>query len=180
MVVRSHLGGLSLTRILRSVCQPLQAWECKRASRETELALDLVEAEVPIVPFPLSHTKRGQTAREMMPLRPFCAGLTAGQLPPVLADPNDFLNVRADRVQAAHLQGCQRQTLGGVVLLAVADHQDFQASRQPAALRSGWGTPMLTHRVPVAPAVLLQAAYDIPAIVANPLAAVRSYRNAVR
>jgi hypothetical protein len=28
--------------------------------------------------------------------------------------------------------------------------------------------------------VLLQAAYDIPAIVANPLAAVRSDRNAVR
>ena len=58
-------------RILRSLSQPLQAWESKRASPETELALELVDAEVPIVPLPLQHTKRGQAAREMMPLRPF-------------------------------------------------------------------------------------------------------------
>jgi hypothetical protein len=105
-----------------------------KASLETELALELVEAEVPIMPLPLQPTKRGQAAREMMPLRPFGTGLTASQAPFILTDPDDFLNVRADVVQAAHLQCCPRQTIGGVVLLTVSDHQYFQASIQPATL----------------------------------------------
>jgi hypothetical protein len=63
---------------LRSSSQPLQAWECMRASLETELSLEFVKAEVSIVPLPLQHTKRDQAAREMMPLRPFRTGLTAG------------------------------------------------------------------------------------------------------
>jgi hypothetical protein len=111
---------------LRSLSQPLQTWECMRASLETELALELVDAEVPIVPFPLQHTKRGQAAREMMPLRPFGTGLTAVQAQLILADPDDFLNVRAHVVQAAHLQCCQRQTIDGVVLLAVSDTSTFR------------------------------------------------------
>ena len=41
-----------------------------RVPLETELALEVVDTEVPIVPLPLQHTTRGQAAREMMPLRP--------------------------------------------------------------------------------------------------------------
>ena len=53
-------------QMLRSLSQPLQAWEWMRAPLETELALELVDTEVPIVPLPLQHTKGGQAAREMM------------------------------------------------------------------------------------------------------------------
>ena len=42
-----------------------------RASLETELALQFVDAELPIVPLPLQYTKGDQAAREMVPLRPF-------------------------------------------------------------------------------------------------------------
>jgi hypothetical protein len=56
---------------LRSSSQPLQAWECMRASLETELALQFVKAELPIGPLPLQHTKGDEAAREMVPLRPF-------------------------------------------------------------------------------------------------------------
>src|SRR5262245_58749334 len=38
---------------LRSSSQPLQAWECMRASLETELSPEFVDTEVPIVPLPL-------------------------------------------------------------------------------------------------------------------------------
>ena len=58
-------------RVLRSASQPLQGRKHTGATSQTELALELVDAEVPIVPLPLQHTKRGQAAREMMPLRPF-------------------------------------------------------------------------------------------------------------
>jgi hypothetical protein len=59
-----------------------------------------------------------------MSLRPFGSCLTASQLKLILADTDHFLNLCAERVQATHLSGRKRQTIGGVVLGAVSDDQD--------------------------------------------------------
>jgi len=158
-----------LSQTLRSSSQPLQTGKCMRTSLETEVALELADAEVAIVPLPLQHTKRGQAAREMMPLRPFRTGLTACQVQLIFADPDDLLNVRADAIQAAHLHRRQRQAIGGVVLLAVSDNQHLQAPIQPVARSPVRVPPMMTHRVPIEPAILFETAHEIPAIVVNPL-----------
>ena len=59
--------------------------------------------------------------------------------------------------------------MGGVGLLAVSDHQDCEASAPPAALSPVRGPPMVPHGVPSAPAILVEPAHELPAIVAHPL-----------
>jgi hypothetical protein len=78
--------------------------------------------------FPLQHTKGGQATAEMMQLRPRGADLTATQPELILTHPNDFLNVSADAISAAHLGSGERQAIGGIVLGAVPDDQDLQTT----------------------------------------------------
>ena len=92
-----------------------------------ELALELVDGETAVMPFPLQDTKRDQTAGEVMPLSPLGAGLTATQAELSLTDPHDFFNVRAPPLELAHRHGRQRPAVGGKGLGAVSDDQHVQA-----------------------------------------------------
>jgi hypothetical protein len=121
------------------------------------------------MPFPLQHTKRDEAAREMVPLRLFRPRLTAGQTQLIRAHAEDFRDWRAAAIQAAHCRGRERQALGGVVLLAVSDHQDFETPAPPAPLGPVGVPPMVTQRVPSEPAILLQATPKIPPVGPNPL-----------
>ena len=103
-----------------------------------------------------------------MPLRPLRACLTAGQPKLVLAHADHFFDLGAERIQVTDLRGRQRQAIGGVVLGAVSDDQDFQASSQPAAFAPRGVAPIRPEGLPIEPAILLQAAHEIPAIVPNP------------
>jgi hypothetical protein len=117
----------------------------------------------------LQHTKRAQTASAMMLLSPGRSGLTTRQAEWSCADTKQFLALRAYPIQPAHLHGRQGQAIGGRVLLAVSDHPDFKAPAQPARLGPVGGSPMLTNRVAIEPAILLQTTDDRPPIVANAL-----------
>ena len=52
------MAVLSAHQRLRSSSKPLQCWEGMVASLETELPLELVDTELPIIAFPLQHTER--------------------------------------------------------------------------------------------------------------------------
>ena len=123
------------------------------------------------MPFPLQDATGDQATHDMMELRPLGAGLTAGEGELILAHTAHFLALRAEAIQATDFRGRQRQAIGGVVLLAGSDHQHFEAPAPPAALGPVGVPPMLTDRLPIEPALLLQAAHDIPSIVAHPLQA---------
>jgi hypothetical protein len=90
---------------------------------------------------------------ELSPLRP---GLTARQAELILANPDDFFNLRADAIQPTPLHRRQRQAIGGVVLLAVSDNQHFEAPIQPAARSPVGVPPIVTHRVSIEPTVLFE------------------------
>ena len=105
----------------------------------------------------------------MRQLRPLRAGLTAGEGELILAHPNDFVDWCADTRALSYLHRRQGQAIGGIVLLAVSDKPYFEASAQPAHLGPVGVSPMLTHRMTIEPALLLQATYKIPAIVPNAL-----------
>jgi hypothetical protein len=109
--------------------------EYRRASLETELALQLVHAELAIVPLP--HTNGDQPAGEGMLLRSFGARLTAIQAALIRADPDDCLNLGAEAVSSAHLHCRQGQAIGGVVRLVVSDNESFEAPAQPRSAKSG-------------------------------------------
>jgi Bacterial extracellular solute-binding proteins, family 5 Middle len=154
---------------LRCLSKPLQSWKPNRTTTVTEVAPKFVDRKVLIIPFPLQHTKGHQTAGQMMPLSTLRARLTARQPELIFADADDLLNLGPHAIQPPHLCSRQCQAIRGVVLGAVSDHQDLQATRQPATLRP-IGVPAIgTHGLSVEPAVLLQAAYEIPPIVTNPL-----------
>ena len=55
----------------------------------------------------------------MMRLSPLGARLTACEAELILADTDQFFNLRAYAVQLLHLHGRQRQAVGGAVLFAV-------------------------------------------------------------
>jgi hypothetical protein len=104
----------------------------------------------------------------MVPLRPLGTRLPAGQSELVFACTDDFFNLGGELEQTAHFGGRQCQAIGGVVLGAVSDDQDFPATRPPAGLRPVGMTPTGPPGLTVEPAVLLQPADEIPSIVANP------------
>jgi hypothetical protein len=56
--------------MLRSASYPLQSWESTGASLETELSLEFVNAEVPIMACPLQHTKGDEAAGHVMLVSP--------------------------------------------------------------------------------------------------------------
>jgi hypothetical protein len=121
------------------------------------------------MPLSLQDTKRHQAARTMMLLRPIRARLTAGQGQLILAGADDFLDLGADAIPSAHLCRRQRQPMGGVVLLAVSDHEPCDAPTQPAARSPVRVPPMVTDRLTIDPASLFEAADAIPPVVPTTL-----------
>jgi hypothetical protein len=119
--------------------------------------------------FPLQDTTRAQATRDVMHLRPLGARLTATPAALILTDAHDLFNLGANAIQAADLCARQRQAVGGLVLFAVSDHQHFAPSAHAANLGPGGVPPLLTDRVAIEPAVLLQATHKRPAIGAKPL-----------
>lgn len=87
------------------------------------------------MPFPLQDAERDQTAGEVMYLSLLRACWTATQLELIFTDPERFCNLGAEAIQPADLGSRQRETIGGKVLGAVSDDQDFQATAQPFLLR---------------------------------------------
>jgi hypothetical protein len=85
--------------------------------------------------FPLQDTECHQAAAHMVPLRPLRAGLTAAQAELVLADPDHFLNLSAEAIHLAYLCCRQGEAIGGTILGAVSDDQNFQAPSKPAGFR---------------------------------------------
>src|SRR5262245_9064365 len=69
----------------------------------------------------------------------------------------------------AHLGGCQGEAIRRIVLGAVSDDKDFQASCEPAGLCPIGMAPIGPERLTAEAAVVLEAADEIPPIVANPL-----------
>ena len=134
-----------------------------------EVALEFVDREVSVMPFPLQHTKGDQAAREMMQLSLLRTCLTAIQPELILTHPDDFLDLCAHPIEAADLRRRQRQAVGGVVLGAVSDDQDLQTTSQPAALRPVRMAPIGPKWLAIEPAVLLEATHKVPAIVSNAL-----------
>src|SRR5215510_1064370 len=59
-------GTLFTWQWLRRSSYPLQNWEYKGASLETELSLEVVDAEVQIMSFPLQHAKGDKAAGHVM------------------------------------------------------------------------------------------------------------------
>jgi hypothetical protein len=104
-----------------------------------------------------------------MPLCPLGARLTATQAELIRTDADDFFALRAKRVEAASLRGRQRQAMAGVVLGAVSDDQDLQPACEPAARRPLGVTPVSPKRLAMEPAMSLEPAHALPAIVPNPL-----------
>jgi hypothetical protein len=141
--------------------------EYRRASLAPEPALQLVHAELSIVPLP--PTNGDQPAGEGMLLRSFGARLTAIQASLIRADPDDCLNLGAAALSSAHLHARQGQAIGGVVRLVVSDHESFEAPAQPATLSPVRVLPMVPPRVSIEPAIFFETLYEIPSIVANPL-----------
>jgi hypothetical protein len=103
-----------------------------------------------------------------MRLSPLRACLTACEAELILTNTDQFLNVGAHTVQLPHLHGRQRQAIGGVVLFAVSDNQHFDTAAQPADLGPVGIPPMVSNRVPIEAAILLEATDKIPPIVPNP------------
>lgn len=138
------------------MCKPLQSRKHKRTTVATELALEFVDREASIMPFPLQDTKNDQTAGEVMHLSPLETRLTATQAELILTDSNDLLKLRPHPIEAAHLHGRQRQTVDGKVFGAVSDDQHFEAPSQPAGLRPVGMAPIGPQGLAVEPAVLLE------------------------
>ena len=61
------------------MCKPLQGWKRERTTLATELALEVVDREASVPPFPLQGTQGDYTTRAAMPLRPPGTRLTATQ-----------------------------------------------------------------------------------------------------
>ena len=127
------------------------------------------DTQVAIMAFPLQHTTCGKAAADGVLLCPDEAGLTATQPALIRADPHDCLDLGPPTMQTAHLWGHQRQAIGGLVLLAVSDHEHVEAPTQPAILGPVGMSPMVTEGVTMNPTMLVEPADDIPAVVAKAL-----------
>jgi hypothetical protein len=91
--------------------------------------------------------------------------LTAGQGQLILAGADDFLDLGTYAVPSAHLCRRPRRPIGGVVLLAVSDHEHFEAPTQPAAGSPVRVPPMVTDGLTIEPASLFEPADAIPPVV---------------
>ena len=104
-----------------------------------------------------------------MPLRPLGARLTAGQVALGLTNSDDFRDLSPEAVDSPDLSRWQPQAVGGVILGAVSDDQDFQPPGQPTAVRPIRVPPIGPNRWAIEAAVLLQTADTVPAVVPNTL-----------
>ena len=95
--------------------------------------------------------------------------MTATQAELILTDSHNLFNLCADPRQSAHLRRRQRDAMGGIVRGAVSDDHDLQPPAQPAAVCPVRMSPIGPQGLAIEAAVLLEAADDIPPIVANPL-----------
>jgi hypothetical protein len=154
---------------LRSLSKPFQSWKPNRTTMAAEVALEFVDGDASIMSFPLQHTKRDQTAGEMMELSPLGTRLTAIQPELILAHPAHFLDLRSPPIEAADFRGWQCQAIGRVVLGAVSDDQDLEPPAQPASRGPIRMTPIGPEGLAIEAAVLLETTDDIPAIVPNAL-----------
>jgi hypothetical protein len=135
----------------------------------TELALECVDRDTSVLPFPLQDTKGDQAAGQVMPLRPLGTRLTAIEPELIFTDADDFLDLSTHLIESADLRGRQRQAVGGKVFGAVSNDQHFQASTQPAALRPIGVAPIGSERLAIEAAILLETTDEIPSIVTNAL-----------
>jgi hypothetical protein len=97
-----------------------------------------------------------------MQLRPLGARLTAGQVELVRTNSQDFLELSPEALDSPDLSRWQHKAVGGVILGAVSDDQDSQASGQPTAVRPLRVPPIGTNRLAIEAAVLLRTADHVP------------------
>jgi hypothetical protein len=115
----------------------------------TKPPLEFVDTEGLFMPFPLQHTTRHQAASDVMELDPLRPCLTAGQAELILAHAKHVRNASTEAIQLAPLGGWQPQAIGGIVRLAVSDHEHFQPPAQSADLRPIRVAPMVTEACPL-------------------------------
>ena len=73
----------------------------------TELALEGVNCDASVLPFPLQHAKGDQAAGQVMPLSLLRTRLTAIEPELVFADADDCFDLRTDPLEATDLRGRQ-------------------------------------------------------------------------
>jgi hypothetical protein len=135
----------------------------------TELALECIDREASVLPFPLQDTKCDQAASQVMQLSPLSTRLTAIEPELILTDTDDFFDLRTHLIESADLRSRQRQAVGGKVFGAVSNDQHFQASTQPAALRPVGVPPIGSERLAIEAVILLETTDEISSIVPNAL-----------
>jgi hypothetical protein len=86
----------------------------------TEVALEFVDSEASVMPFPLQH-KGDQPTGDVMPLSPLKARLTAAQAELILTDTDPFPNLCVDAIHSTHLASRQGLAIGRIVFGAVSD-----------------------------------------------------------
>jgi hypothetical protein len=132
---------------------------------ETEAARELVETATTRVAFMLQPAKRRQAEHDVRLLSALGAGLTAGPAALILATPDNFLDVGAQAIPPTDLGSRPPQTMGGHIRGAVSDAHAVHPARHPAGRRPGGRAPRGPKRRPMAPAIVLEAADNIPAVV---------------
>jgi hypothetical protein len=105
------MAQLALYQVLRSASQPLQGRKHIGATAETERALELVDTELALMPFPLQDTEGDYTAGDVMQLRPLGACLTAGQAELVLTNPNDLRDLGPEAIEPPYLSRGQHEAV---------------------------------------------------------------------
>jgi hypothetical protein len=153
---------------LRRSSKLLQSWQSHRTAFETQLALELIQAEMPCLAFPLPSANNHKATGEVIELSALGARLTAGSAEWIFAHSEGVLKESAEAIPA-HLRSQQGQAMGGIVLGAVSDDQDFAVACQSTGGDPVGMTAIRTDRLAVAPAVLLEPTDNVPAIIANPL-----------
>jgi hypothetical protein len=95
--------------------------------------------------------------------------LRATQAELLLTNADGFPYVGVDSRALTHCRGRSGQALGGIVRLAVSATRHFKAPTQPTARGPIRVAPIDPQGPRVVPAVLLEAAHEVPCIVRHPL-----------
>jgi hypothetical protein len=103
------------------------------------------------------------------PPLPLGARLTATLTELILTDSDDLFNLGTDVIHPPHLVSRQGQAIGRIVLGAVSDDQDLQATAQPSRLRLIGVAPMGAEWMIVEPTIFLEATDEMPPLAPNAL-----------
>jgi hypothetical protein len=87
----------------------------------------------------------------------------------ILPKTDDFLNLGTEAIQTTDRGSREGQAISGVVLLAVSDHQDCDATVQPTDLGPVRMSPIVAYGFAVEATIFLDPAHKIPSIVPNAL-----------